>query len=167
MEVRGRSCSVLCDAYCVAVRKIGRRTTLAKRKEFQENGKSQQRPFFPLRVSKSIIARGAIGIFGLGFVDAGYSGDWSRIGVITPQSEDLLQVAAFLRAKFLNFSTGIWNELRMHSWCLELSNKEHQGMRAKHYETALVALLQTRIDVFGFWGFIIQKKECMGMKINK
>jgi len=25
-----------------------------------------------------------------------YSGDWSRIGVITPQTEDLLKLAAFL-----------------------------------------------------------------------
>nr|KYP51446.1 hypothetical protein KK1_026731 [Cajanus cajan] len=69
---------------------------LAKRKEFQNNGKTQQRPFFPLRVSKSILVRGAIGVFGLGFVDAGYSGDWSRIGVITQQNEELLKVAAFL-----------------------------------------------------------------------
>ncbi|TKY54662.1 hypothetical protein E2542_SST19074 [Spatholobus suberectus] len=98
MEVSGRSCGILGLAYCVPARKIRRkfRTTLAKRKEFQENGKSQQRPFIPLRVSKPILARGAIGVFGLGFIDAGYSGDWSRIGVITPQSEELLKVAAFL-----------------------------------------------------------------------
>lgn len=73
MEATGRSCGVLCLDYCVPVRKIGRRfcTTLAQRKEFQENGKSQPRPFFPLRVSKSNLARAAIGVFGLGFVDAG------------------------------------------------------------------------------------------------
>ncbi|KAK7265197.1 hypothetical protein RJT34_32813 [Clitoria ternatea] len=95
MEVTGKSVGVLCVGYCVPVRKTRRRcwTTLAKRKEFQENDKSQQRP---LRVSKSVIARTAIGVFGLGFVDAGYSGDWSRIGVITQQSEELLKVAAFL-----------------------------------------------------------------------
>ncbi|ESW26849.1 hypothetical protein PHAVU_003G153300 [Phaseolus vulgaris] len=94
MVVTGTRCGVLCLNYCVPVRKFG--TTLAKRKDFEENGKPQQRPFFPLRISKSIISRGAIGMFGLGFIDAGYSGDWSRIGVITPQSEELLKVAAFL-----------------------------------------------------------------------
>uniref|UniRef100_A0A0R0FKQ6 DUF7887 domain-containing protein n=1 Tax=Glycine max TaxID=3847 RepID=A0A0R0FKQ6_SOYBN len=95
MEVSGRSCGVLGLPYCVPVRKNGRRfvTTLAKRNESQEKSKG---PSFTLRVSKSTIARGAIGLFGLGFVDAGYSGDWSRIGVITPQTEDLLKLAAFL-----------------------------------------------------------------------
>lgn len=98
MDGIGRRCGVFGVANCVPVRKIGRRfcTTLGQRKEFQENGKSQPRPFFPLRVSKSNLARAAIGVFGLGFVDAGYSGDWSRIGVITPQTEELLKVAAFL-----------------------------------------------------------------------
>jgi len=66
-------CGVLGLNYCVPVRRFGRRsgTTLAKRKDLEENGKSQERPFFPLRISKSIIARGAIGVFGLGFIDAG------------------------------------------------------------------------------------------------
>ncbi|CAI8611318.1 unnamed protein product [Vicia faba] len=62
--------------------------TLAKKKD----NESQQ----PLRISNSTLARAAIGVFGLGFIDAGYSGDWSRIGVITPQNEEFLRLAAFL-----------------------------------------------------------------------
>jgi hypothetical protein len=27
----------------------------------------------------------------LGIIDAGYSGDWSRIGVLTPQAEELVR----------------------------------------------------------------------------
>ncbi|KAK7388412.1 hypothetical protein VNO78_23228 [Psophocarpus tetragonolobus] len=98
MEVTGRSCNGLWPAYYVPVRKIGRKfaTTLAKRKDVQDNRKFQQRPFFSPKISKSILARGAIGLFGLGFLDAGYSGDWSRIGAITPHTEELLKVAAFL-----------------------------------------------------------------------
>ncbi|QCD80475.1 hypothetical protein DEO72_LG2g796 [Vigna unguiculata] len=90
----GMRCGVLGLNYCVPVRKFGRRfgTTLARRKDFEENDKIQQRPFSPLKISKSIIARAAIGVFGLGFIDAGYSGDWSRIGVITSQSEELLKI---------------------------------------------------------------------------
>ncbi|EPS64943.1 hypothetical protein M569_09846, partial [Genlisea aurea] len=37
-----------------------------------------------------------IGIFALGFIDAGYSGDWSRIGVISTETEDFLKAAAFV-----------------------------------------------------------------------
>lgn len=49
-------------------------TTLAKKKDYQENNGSQQQSFFPLKISKSIsinIARAVIGVFGLGFIDAG------------------------------------------------------------------------------------------------
>lgn len=40
--------------------------------------------------------KSAIVLFGLGFLDAGYSGDWSRIGVISKEIEDGLKLAAFL-----------------------------------------------------------------------
>ncbi|XP_058728588.1 uncharacterized protein LOC131600439 [Vicia villosa] len=70
-------------------------TTLAKKKDVQDNTNESQ-PFLPLRISNSNLARAAIGVFGLGFIDAGYSGDWSRIGVITPQNEEILRLAAFL-----------------------------------------------------------------------
>ncbi|KAH9618770.1 hypothetical protein KSS87_008037 [Heliosperma pusillum] len=46
--------------------------------------------------TKKIIAQSAIAILGLGFVDAGYSGDWSRIGVISKETEDVLKIAAFV-----------------------------------------------------------------------
>ncbi|CAL5199421.1 unnamed protein product [Lathyrus oleraceus] len=67
--------------------------TLAKKKD---NESQQQQPFSSFRISNSNLARAAIGVFGLGFIDAGYSGDWSRIGVITPQNEEFLRLAAFL-----------------------------------------------------------------------
>ncbi|AES92456.1 hypothetical protein MtrunA17_Chr4g0073501 [Medicago truncatula] len=96
MEVIGRSFSVLCLTPSLSAR---RRfcTALAKKKDdVQDNNESQQQSFLPLKVSKSNLARAAIGVFGLGFIDAGYSGDWSRIGVITQQNEELLKLAAFL-----------------------------------------------------------------------
>ena len=73
MVVAGRSCGFICFTCSLPVRKSGRRfgTTLAKRKEFQENSKGEQKPFFPLRISKSVLARTAVGVFGLGFIDAG------------------------------------------------------------------------------------------------
>ncbi|XP_065031980.1 uncharacterized protein LOC135581845 isoform X1 [Musa acuminata AAA Group] len=52
---------------------------------------------FSLRASKAVLARSAVVLFGLGFLDAGYSGDWSRIGVISKETEDLLKIAAYLR----------------------------------------------------------------------
>ncbi|KAF7806571.1 putative transmembrane protein [Senna tora] len=67
----------------------------AKKRDSQEKTKIQNKPIFPLTVSKPLLARTAIAVFGLGFIDAGYSGDWSRIGVITPQSEEVLKIAAF------------------------------------------------------------------------
>lgn len=36
----------------------------------------------------------AIFVFAAGFVDAGFSGDWSRIGVLSRQTEEELQMAA-------------------------------------------------------------------------
>ncbi|KAK4257589.1 hypothetical protein QN277_007157 [Acacia crassicarpa] len=81
-----------------SVNKNGRkfRKVFAKKRDLQENPTTQQKSLFPLRLSKSILSRSAIAVFGLGFIDAGYSGDWSRIGVITPQTEELLKVSAFL-----------------------------------------------------------------------
>ncbi|KAK9735558.1 hypothetical protein RND81_04G212800 [Saponaria officinalis] len=46
--------------------------------------------------TKKIIAQSAIAVLGLGFLDAGYSGDWSRIGVISNETEDVLKFGAFL-----------------------------------------------------------------------
>uniref|UniRef100_A0A2N9HLC9 DUF7887 domain-containing protein n=1 Tax=Fagus sylvatica TaxID=28930 RepID=A0A2N9HLC9_FAGSY len=75
-------------------RKFG--ITLAKKRDLSENSSSQQENIFPLRVSNPILARSVVAVLGLGFIDSGYSGDWSRIGVISKETEDLLKFAAFI-----------------------------------------------------------------------
>ncbi|EEF33983.1 conserved hypothetical protein [Ricinus communis] len=70
--------------------------TVAKKKDSPENSRTQQQnSILPLKISYRALAKSAIAVFGLGFIDAGYSGDWSRIGVISKESEDLLKLAAF------------------------------------------------------------------------
>uniref|UniRef100_A0A7N1A981 DUF7887 domain-containing protein n=1 Tax=Kalanchoe fedtschenkoi TaxID=63787 RepID=A0A7N1A981_KALFE len=49
-------------------------------------------PKFPINKA---LAQVGISVLALGFIDAGYSGDWSRIGVISKDTEDLLKAAAF------------------------------------------------------------------------
>ncbi|KNA22883.1 hypothetical protein SOVF_030160 [Spinacia oleracea] len=68
----------------------------AKKPEFPEFPNKNQKSNFEFRVTNNILAQSAIAILGLGFVDAGYSGDWSRIGVISKQTEDVLKIGAFL-----------------------------------------------------------------------
>ncbi|KAL6867340.1 hypothetical protein ACP4OV_015364 [Aristida adscensionis] len=46
-------------------------------------------------LSKSVLLRSGVALFALGFVDAGYSGDWSRIGAISRETEELLKLAAY------------------------------------------------------------------------
>ncbi|KAK6156660.1 hypothetical protein DH2020_010908 [Rehmannia glutinosa] len=55
--------------------------TFAKKNDFSENSSNHEnKPLFPLKLSSSkILIQSAIGVFALGFIDAGYSGDWSRI----------------------------------------------------------------------------------------
>ncbi|XVE71691.1 hypothetical protein DITRI_Ditri10aG0171800 [Diplodiscus trichospermus] len=67
-----------------------------KRKDVDEISRSQQLPSFPLRVSNTIVARSVVAVSALGFLDAGYSGDWTRIGVISKEVEELLKIAAFV-----------------------------------------------------------------------
>ncbi|KDO62303.1 hypothetical protein CISIN_1g033338mg [Citrus sinensis] len=70
--------------------------TLAKKKDLPETSSAQQqneKPIFPIKVSNLILSRAAVAVLGLGFIDAG--GDWSRIGVISEETEALLKVAAF------------------------------------------------------------------------
>ncbi|XP_044464670.1 uncharacterized protein LOC123195124 [Mangifera indica] len=69
--------------------------TLAKKKDISETSTPQQQNF-PIKLSTSLLPRAAIAVFGLGFIDAGYSGDWSRIGVISEENEALLKTAAFV-----------------------------------------------------------------------
>ncbi|KAI5675770.1 hypothetical protein M9H77_06720 [Catharanthus roseus] len=72
--------------------------TFAKKRDFAENStsKNQTSIISSLKISKKLLAQSAIAVFALGFTDAGYSGDWSRIGVISKENEDLLKSAAFL-----------------------------------------------------------------------
>ncbi|WVZ55937.1 hypothetical protein U9M48_006535 [Paspalum notatum var. saurae] len=46
-------------------------------------------------LSKSVLLRSGVALFALGFVDAGYSGDWSRIGAISKDTEELLKLGAY------------------------------------------------------------------------
>ncbi|XP_074578451.1 uncharacterized protein LOC141834950 [Curcuma longa] len=50
---------------------------------------------FSLSAATSTLARPALAAFGLGFLDAGYSGDWSRIGAISKETEEFLKIAAY------------------------------------------------------------------------
>ncbi|XP_038879768.1 uncharacterized protein LOC120071517 [Benincasa hispida] len=80
------------------------RITSAKLTEDSDSdSKSSQLKFPSLRVSNPLLARSVVSVLGLGFVDAGYSGDWSRIGVITKESEELLKIGAFLVVPFCVF----------------------------------------------------------------
>ncbi|KAF6137896.1 hypothetical protein GIB67_014025 [Kingdonia uniflora] len=70
-------------------------TAFAKKKDLTENLKPKQEFILRLRVPNVLLAQSAIAVLGLGFIDAGYSGDWSRIGAISKESENLLKIAAF------------------------------------------------------------------------
>ncbi|KAL9271463.1 hypothetical protein AKJ16_DCAP08372 [Drosera capensis] len=61
-----------------------------------DQSSDQQKPNSPFNVPYKLVAQSAIAVLGLGFIDAGYSGDWSRIGVISRETEDLLKSAAFV-----------------------------------------------------------------------
>ncbi|XP_059286166.1 uncharacterized protein LOC132039683 [Lycium ferocissimum] len=69
--------------------------SFAKKREFSENTEVQEISIFSLKIPRNFLAQAAVGIFALGFIDAGYSGDWSRIGVISKENENLLKIAAF------------------------------------------------------------------------
>ncbi|KAG0487887.1 hypothetical protein HPP92_006698 [Vanilla planifolia] len=69
------------------------RPTQAKKTNMDfQNGE----PNFRFRVSRALVARSAIAVFALGFIDAGYSGDWSRVGVLSNDAEVVLKSAAYL-----------------------------------------------------------------------
>lgn len=57
-----------------------------------------------LRLTNYTLAKLALTIFGLGFIDAGYSGDWSRINVISKETEEFLKLATFVLVPLLLFS---------------------------------------------------------------
>ncbi|KAK4774216.1 hypothetical protein SAY87_029235 [Trapa incisa] len=76
-------------------------STCAKKRDLSEDSEPRQSdgatlPWLKVPLSPLLITQSALAVFGLGFIDAGYSGDWSRIGVISKEAEDLLKVAAFI-----------------------------------------------------------------------
>ncbi|XP_059455644.1 uncharacterized protein LOC132185859 isoform X2 [Corylus avellana] len=85
------------------VRRNGRKfgISMAKEKDLSDNSRTQQETIFPLKISNPILARSVVALLGLGFIDAG--GDWSRIGVISKETEDLLKLAAFAVAPLCIF----------------------------------------------------------------
>lgn len=56
-----------------------------------EEGEQQHVGFFPARRGAQALTI----VLTLGFLDAGYSGDWSRIGVLSEEAESALRVAAY------------------------------------------------------------------------
>ncbi|XP_028086986.1 uncharacterized protein LOC114287741 isoform X1 [Camellia sinensis] len=71
-------------------------TVVAQKRELGEKSRDKQEPLFSLRVSNTILAQSVVTVLGLGFIDAGYSGDWSRIGVISKEAENLLKLTTFV-----------------------------------------------------------------------
>ena len=60
---------------CLLVSKNGRKKScfiLAKKSDLPETSKAHQGIFsFPLKISSTVLTQSAIGVFGLGFIDAG------------------------------------------------------------------------------------------------
>ncbi|KAM7267276.1 hypothetical protein ACFE04_009442 [Oxalis oulophora] len=84
-------------------RSLSRPLVFAKNKDFPSKPTKKNNLAFPIKLSKSLLAKSVVAVFCLGFIDAGYSGDWSRIGVISKENEEFLKVAAFLVVPFCLF----------------------------------------------------------------
>ncbi|XP_042414088.1 uncharacterized protein LOC122002813 isoform X2 [Zingiber officinale] len=77
--------------------------TRAKKEEAEGGGAKAEEnttSAFSLSAAASTLARPAVAAFGLGFLDAGYSGDWSRIGAISKETEEFLKIAAYFVVPF-------------------------------------------------------------------
>lgn len=68
----------------------------ARKQDFPQNSETAKKPLIEFKFSNRILAQSAIAVLGLGFIDAGYSGDWSRIGAISKENEDVLKISAFV-----------------------------------------------------------------------
>ncbi|XP_072979682.1 uncharacterized protein [Typha angustifolia] len=81
------------DLSTLLLRGNGRQFQRTRAKKLENPGEASKMdgPISSFRVSKTFLAKSAVAVFGLGFLDAGYSGDWSRIGVISKESEELLK----------------------------------------------------------------------------
>nr|XP_009780393.1 PREDICTED: uncharacterized protein LOC104229440 [Nicotiana sylvestris]XP_016455792.1 PREDICTED: uncharacterized protein LOC107779815 [Nicotiana tabacum] len=77
--------------------------SFSKKREISENSTGQENSFLSLKIPRNFLAQAAVGVFALGFIDAGYSGDWSRIGVISKESEELVKIAAYFVVPFCLF----------------------------------------------------------------
>ncbi|CAL5352728.1 unnamed protein product [Camellia sinensis] len=78
-------------------------TVVAQKRELGEKSMDKQEPVFSLRVSNTILAQSVVTVLELEFIDAGYSGDWSRIGVISKEAENLLKLTAFVVIPLCHF----------------------------------------------------------------
>ncbi|KAK1429769.1 hypothetical protein QVD17_11987 [Tagetes erecta] len=83
----------LLSCTCVKVKKNingGTRSivSLSKKDDFS--------PKSTTKTSLKFVSQAVVAVLALGFIDAGYSGDWSRIGVISTENEDYLKIAAFV-----------------------------------------------------------------------
>lgn len=64
-----------------------------KARENDEGGVDDSKPFY---AASEFWIQVAVVILTVGFVDAGYSGDWSRIGAISRETEAQLRIGAYL-----------------------------------------------------------------------
>ncbi|XP_051230856.1 uncharacterized protein [Lolium perenne] len=71
------------------------RSNAKKSPEEEERGGGDANALSGVLPGRSVLLRAGAVIFALGFVDAGYSGDWSRIGAISKDTEDLLKLGAY------------------------------------------------------------------------
>ncbi|GAB4853633.1 hypothetical protein Ancab_017824 [Ancistrocladus abbreviatus] len=69
---------------------------LAEKKDFPKKSSIQQNSTPSFSLPYKFLSQSAIAVFSLGFIDAGYSGDWSRIGVISKESEEMLKIASYV-----------------------------------------------------------------------
>ncbi|KAF5200279.1 Dna-directed rna polymerase subunit beta [Thalictrum thalictroides] len=97
----------------LVISRNGRRlkTTQAQKQDPTEKLETQKQPILSLRVPSVFLARSAVAVLGLGFIDAGYSGDWSRIGVISRETEEFLKVAAYVTISLIFWPCGIGFQL--------------------------------------------------------
>lgn len=61
-------------------------------KKDDEGGVADPKPFY---AALEFWIQVAVVVLTFGFVDAGYSGDWSRIGALSPETEAQLRTAAY------------------------------------------------------------------------
>uniref|UniRef100_A0ACD5TW15 Uncharacterized protein n=1 Tax=Avena sativa TaxID=4498 RepID=A0ACD5TW15_AVESA len=71
------------------------RLRVGAKKSPEEEGDANNALSSGVLPGRSVLLRAGAVLFALGFVDAGYSGDWSRIGAISRDTEELLKLGAY------------------------------------------------------------------------